>query len=219
MVFRNVLLAVTAIGFCFCGIACDDGITEPVNKTPAGPVFKSLDTGYALLDNLELAFNTFNAVEYDKLLDENFIFYFSPADFSSGKTPEQWGAASELAAYNNFFDDTRTENRVVSRSIKMYSSSAFWTAIPPDDPVSYPGETWYRSRVWYDVSVVLDTNPDLILTASGLRAEFVIRRDDVEGQWQLIRWSDDVPGFLSRVAGGATVEESTWGSIKALYDD
>ena len=165
MIYRNVLLAAATIVFCCCGLACDDEITQPVNKTPTGPAFKALDTGDNLLYNLELAFNTYDETEYDKLLDENFVFYFSPSDFSSGRTPEQWDGAAELAAYNNYFDDTLSQNRVLSREIIMLLSSATWTAIPPDDPGSYPGETWYRSRVWYDMSVVLDTNPELPLTA------------------------------------------------------
>ena len=59
----------------------------------------------------------------------------------------------------------------------------------------------------------------MTLVANRLRAEFIIRRDDAEGQWQLIRWSDDVSGFLSRVAVGAAGGENTWGGIKALYDE
>jgi len=213
------MLLAAVIAVCCCGLACDDEITQPEKKTTTGPTFKTLETGDNLLQNLELAFNTYDETEYDKLLDDDFIFYFSPSDFSSGRTPEQWEGAAELAAYNNFFDDALAQNRVLSRDIEMLLSSVTWTAIPPDDPGSYPGETWYRTRVWYDMSVVIETNPELTLTANRLRAEFVIRRDDAAGQWQLIRWSDDVSGFRSLVAGGTATEVITWGGIKALYQD
>jgi hypothetical protein len=199
------------------GLACDDEVTQPVVSSPAGPAFKSLDTGYDLLHNLELAFNVFDATEYDKLLDENFVFFFSAADFSSGRTPERWDRTAEQAAYNNFFDANLADNRVLSRDIQLLFSFAFWTAIAPDDPDSYPGETWYRSRVTYNVSVVLGTNPELTLIANGLKAEFIIRRDDAEGQWRLIRWRDDVTGFRSMLTSEAAVEGTTWGGMKALY--
>jgi hypothetical protein len=199
------------------GIACDDEVTQPEIKTPAGPAFKTLDTGDNLLYNLELAFNVYDEAQYDKLLDENFVFWFSAADFSSGRTPEHWDSTAEMTSYNNFFDDTRTANKVLNRDIRLGLESATWTAIAPDDPGSYPGETWYESVVTYDLNVLLDTNPDLTLIAMGVRAKFIVRRDDALGHWTLIRWYDDVSGLRAGAATGAAVETATWGVMKALY--
>lgn len=198
-------------------ISCDpdkNTITDPPVVLPE-PLKEKDNT----LFHLELLFNEYNLTEYDKLLDDDFVFSFSAADFSSGKTPEQWARVSETTAYNNFFDDTRSENRVSSRSLNLTYAADNWTEITPDDPITYPGESWYVTTVLYDMSIVLDTEPQLTLVANGLKAGITIRWAAGPGHWRIIRWRDDVDGGRRLLTRNAAVEETTWGSIKVLYDD
>lgn len=167
---------------------------------------------------LELLFNEYNATEYDRLLDNDFVFFFSDADFRNGKTPEQWAREVETRSYNNFFDPNRANDRVLSRSLKLTYPADNWTEIDPPDPAQYPGEKWYVKTIVYGMSVVIDVVPELIYIGNGMKAEFTIRWDDKKGHYRLILWRDDVTGgFRSILAKNAATEETTWGSIKALY--
>ena len=57
---------------------------EPEDKIPTpGASFETLKEKDHTLVNLELLFNEFNSSEYDRLLDSDFTFFFSDADFSS----------------------------------------------------------------------------------------------------------------------------------------
>jgi len=167
--------------------------------------------------HLELLFNEFNPTEYDKLLADDFVFFFSDADHNSGRTPEQWARVPETTAYNNFFDDTRSENRVKSRALNLTYAVDNWTEIDSDDPIGYPGEKWQKTTVTYDMSVVLDTNPELTLIANNLKAEIIIRWSARLGHWRIIRWRDDVDGGRLNTKRSAAIESTTWGGIKALY--
>ncbi len=213
------LFCLTLVIFIAVGsiISCDPDKKTVVKAPVVEP--DPLEIKDNTLFHLELLFNEFNSTEYDKLLDDDFVFFFSDADFSSGKTPEQWARVPETTAYNNFFDDTRSENRVLSRSLNLTYAADNWTEIDSTDPVGYPGEKWQTTTVTYDMSVVLDTEPQLTLVANGLKAEITIRWSEDHGHWRIIRWSDDVDGGRLNAKRSTAVEESTWGSIKVLYDD
>jgi hypothetical protein len=167
---------------------------EP-DKPPTVTVsFETLKEKDHTLINLELLFNEYNVTEYKRLLNDNFIFFFSDADFSSGKTPEQWDWEVETRSYGNFYDTNRSENRVTSNTLNLTFAVNNWTEVTPDDQVTYPDESWFVSTVTYDMSVVLDTTPELTLVANGLKAEITIRWDETLEHYQIIRWRDDVSG-------------------------
>jgi hypothetical protein len=165
---------------------------EPTKDPPQPIRFESLKEKDHTLINLELLFNEFNSTEYDRLLDDDFIFFFSDADFSSGKTPEQWNRVVETTSYANFYDKNRSENRVTSNTLNLTFAANNWTEITPEDQVTYPDESWYVSTVTYDMSVVLDTEPELTLVAQGLKAEITIHWDTDMEIYRIIRWRDDV---------------------------
>jgi hypothetical protein len=69
--------------------------------------FRSGEEKNDVVFNLEKAYEERNINEYDKLLDEDFIFHFSPADIRDDKvTVSQWDRAAELGATTNLFDRT-----------------------------------------------------------------------------------------------------------------
>jgi hypothetical protein len=184
-----VLLAILAVA----SSCILDPKKEPEDKLPpAGATFEDLKEKDDTLVNLELLFNEYNSSEYDRLLDGDFLFFFSDADFSSGKTPDQWGREVETRSYGNFYDKNRSENRVTSNTLNLTYAADNWTEITPDDQVTYPDESWYVSTVTYDMSVVLDTEPELTLVANGLKAEITIRWDTDKEHYRIIRWRDDV---------------------------
>ncbi len=199
-------------------ISCDSDEQILVDPPVHEPDY-DLEQKDGVLKGLELLFNEFNSTGYQRLLDDDFVFFFSDADYSSGRTPEQWARVTELISYNNFYDPAHSTNRVLSRSLNLTYAADNWTEITPDDQVTFPGESWYVATILYDMSVVLDTNPELTLVANRLKAEITIRWSDSSGHWRIIRWSDDVDGGRLNAKRSTAVEESTWGSIKVLYDD
>jgi hypothetical protein len=167
---------------------------KPEDKTPTPVVdFKDLTEKDHILFNLQLVFNEFNSTEYDKMLDGDFINYFSEADFALGITPEQWDRATETRAYAGFFDPNRDKDRVINRSLKLTYPTDNWTEITPDDPVQYPDESWYFTSIRYDMSVEVDTEPQTTTyIANDIKLEVTIRWDEERGHYRMIRWRDDV---------------------------
>ncbi len=194
MVNRSAILRIIVLLVVVCVAASCilDPKKEP-DKEPAPPVsFESLKEKDHTLANLELLFNEYNATEYQRLLDDKFIFFFSDADFSSGKTPEQWDWEVETRSYRNFYDTNRPVNRVTSNQLNLTYADDNWTQNRPADQVTFPDEWWYTQTVTYDMSVVLDTEPELTLVANGLKAEITIRWDETKEIYQIIHWRDDV---------------------------
>ena len=185
-----VLLAVVAVAS-----SC---ILDPKESKPEGPPpppveWPDLTQKDDILFSLEMLFNSeFNESQYDKLLDDDFVFFFSDADFSSGKTPEQWTRETEIQAYKGFYNPNRTEKRVIGRSLKLTYPDDNWTEITPDDPVQYPDESWFFQTVTYNMSVEIDEVPSLTLVANDIKLEVTIRWDPDKGHYRMIRWRDDV---------------------------
>ncbi len=75
----------------------DPPVTPPPNKN-----LQPLTTKEAVLNNIEVAYNTRNTTAYDDLLGDNFTFYFAPGDVG-GEIPEQWDRGSETRSANCLF--------------------------------------------------------------------------------------------------------------------
>lgn len=97
-----------------------------------------------------------------------------------------------------------------------------WTPIPPEDPVKYAGETWYKKIVTYSLTV---TAGDQQYIGRDLEALFVVREATVEGYgdsiWRIVVWRDDVgtalgvsPNYRQRTG---LSEATTWGKMKTLF--
>jgi hypothetical protein len=218
VLLKRLILVICALGLsASLFVSCDEEEYSPVKPRPEPSEFKSLAEKDDALFNLELLFNAYNSAEYDRLLGESFVFIFSDADFSGGITPDQWDRATEIRSYNGFFDPTREDFRVTGRSLKLTYPEDNWTEITPDDPVQYPGESWYFTTVIYDMAVTLDVEPELTLIANGMKMEVIIRWDGEKNHYRMIRWRDDMESGYLLARRGAAVEETTWGGMKALY--
>jgi hypothetical protein len=85
-------------------------------------------------------------------------------------------------------------------------------------PSSAPTETWFTTTVFYDFTIQFED--DITLFAlPGAKAQFTVRNTGTEEapQWRLVEWRDIGAGVMTFAAQPTSVEESTWGKVKALY--
>jgi len=189
--------------------SCDPDKTTP--SAPADPTPPM--TQDDVLHNLELAYNDRNIAEFEKLLDENFEFYFSRYDFNSGMVPfESWGRLDELNTNQRLLDpDNPDPNRVISIFLELDYVPGDWDPEPPDSV--HAGETWYTKAATY--RLVIKTADSWEYRALDLEALFKIREDD-GGRWRIVEWHDDHSS--GRLLGlGPVIQETTWGATKSQY--
>jgi hypothetical protein len=187
------LAAVVLVGLNSC-IFSPDKVPPPKDPKPS---YLPLDVKDNVLKNLQTAYNGRNINEYDKLLDEHFLFYFSYTDVNSGTwtAGEYWDRVHEYNANKNMFDPAYSNpNREpvsdIDLSLTYAEGDDKWTEITPDQ-VIYPGEKWYEKIVEYTISVQSGNT-----TYQGIKkyAAFTVRWAHVEGQgdfWRIVTWRDD----------------------------
>ncbi len=193
MTIIKLVLLLALIGFATSCILDPEPAKIPDDPDPV--LFEDLKAKDDILINLDLCFDTYNPDEYNKLLDEHFVFFFSPADYNSpdDPTPEQWDRDREKSSYTNFWDPNRVEDRITSRFLQLTYQEDNWTEITPDDPVTFPDDdAWYVLRVEYDMSVDLDRDPVLTLLANDHQLEITIRWDEDKEHYRIVQWRDDV---------------------------
>lgn len=187
----------------------------------SGSAYLDLTERDHVLENLQLCYNQRNFTEYSRLLDESkFVYYFSFADFMEGKTPELWGRLLDLSSAMNLFDLTYPGvYRAISIGLSLQYPADQWITIIPDQG-QFPGETWYQKTVYYNLTVVAEAQPENItFIAQNLQALFTIRQSEVDGEqeWRIVEWRDDLESSTFTGWASASVQGSTWGSIKSLY--
>lgn len=189
---------------------------EPPPPTP-GPHYYDLSQPWHAAANIEIAYNNRDIGGYRKnVFDaDNFTFYFSPADYNAGATPEQWGHADEIQSATKMFTrqpDKNGEHPILRISLELYGvDQATWTNV--DAPAEFPGETWKKAVINYTFEFV--TEGDLTYIPQGTPAgEFTVRQ--VDGEWRLVEWRDLAGTFRTGMSPSAT-EETTWGAVKARY--
>ncbi|MEJ2722967.1 MAG: hypothetical protein P8181_17800, partial [bacterium] len=217
-------IAVLALLVC---VSCSDDSDDGVRPKPSP--YKDLTKKEHVLFNLELAYNNRNLAEFEKLVDEDFVFWFSASDIIDGRVSLRWWDADcELLAARHLFDPEYTEPGIdpVSK-IKLRLTYAEgedeWNAVAPDDTLLFPGETWYEKTFRYDLIV---TSGPIDYTGLAIEASIRVRPVQKDGKtiWRIVSWRDDRVGAYAGasdagIPDGAAVEESTWGKMKALYFD
>jgi hypothetical protein len=195
----------------------DDPRYRPTGPVDEAPQFENLQDKDDVLYNLALAYNKRNTAEFEKLLDENFVFVFSQDDFNHGIVDvQQWGREAELEASRNIFDPNfPADYRVVNIDLTLNYPEDSWVQLPPDE--DHPDESWYTKTV--DYNLIIKTHDGWEHRAIGLQAQFTIRWGETEGgeHWQIVLWGDDVGSSQALSPGSQTVASSTWGAIKAKY--
>jgi len=192
---------------------------EADRAAPYTPVDKGWPTVKDdVLHSLELSYNERNLQEYDKLLDDNFVMIFSATDVSEGVTPDQWGREKEVDVTRQMFDPNHPNPnlRITSIDCSLDYEPGDWeeeTANP-----DHPDESWWRKTVTYYLIMKWD-EVGWERRGIGLKAEIVIRWDPDRKDWRIVLFRDGADTPVAMAPGEGAVEESSWGRMKALYDD
>jgi len=192
------------------------GIYRLVRWSDDLPLYEDLKQKDDVLHNLRWAYNQRNVVRIDQLLNADFIFHFSIADYQQGYTPQQWDRASELAATSHMFDPYYPANPVTSINLDLFYPPGNWVVVDPPPPA----ETWYLKTVVYNLVVQAG---ELTYIALNTSMDVVVRFADAGGDsiWQIVDLSDDTNPSMDMESNGpsgtAVTEEYTWGRIKAQY--
>ena len=196
--FKRSILTISALVFVLGLVtSCILDPKQDKKDVPDQPkqVYQDLTKKDHVLNNLELSYNEQSFTNYAALLDDpHFTYFFSDEDFASGKTPEQWGRAADLDSHQKMFNPNTPVHKVLSIKLKLQYPAGQWIATTPDQG-QFPGETWYYKSVSYDLTVVVEAQPENITyLAQNLKALFTIRRVDKGGRmiWQIVEWRDDV---------------------------
>jgi hypothetical protein len=166
-------------------------------KTPGGeekkppPSYEDLSEKDHVLFNLQLLYPRYDWQEFNRVLDDDLIFFFSEDDIGEGFT--EFEKSDEIRTLKNMGDSGRPD-RVLSISLRLSYSAGEWTAIVPEDQ-KYAGEIWYRKTVVYNMTV--QAEPDITYISTDIKAQFTIREgEDQDGStiWRVIRWRDGIKG-------------------------
>ncbi len=192
--FRNaIVLILSGVLFTALVVSCGDEnpVIEETQKRP--PSYKSLAEKDDVLFNLQLLYPQFDLQEYNKVLDDQFIFFFSDDDIGNGIPFTEFFKDDEIRTLRNMGDDSRPD-RVLSIELTLSYSEEEWTPITPEDQ-KYAGETWYQKTVVYNMTV--QAEPNMTYISTDIKAQFTIREgEDLDGSkiWRIIRWRDDIQG-------------------------
>jgi hypothetical protein len=213
------------LGFLLAGLVClavfiscgDDTPTSPKKKSPA-VVWPSLEEKDDVFDYLELVYTQKDSSRYEKLLDDNFNFRFGDDDYNSGITPRDWDRSHEINSVNNLCNNVAIPKygSVMQIDLDIYPQG-IWTEIPKNDP-PFAGETWYQKPFTY--RILATTTSGWSLKGYDIRALIIVRQSEVEGKniWRIVQWNDDIDRtYLRQAKNPRSVEECSWGQIKALY--
>ncbi len=210
-------LAAVVVALVACSMtACSSDSTTP--ELPP-PTFKPLTTRQAVLFNIQLAYNQRNITQYDKLLDNDFLFYPSSREVNGGSLPDHWARPEEVLYNSRLFDKGYTgPNRCKSIDMDlMFERGVQWVEVVPN---AYPNETWYMTTVDYNFQIVV--NPDIdYQPLSNSRAEFTVRNIGTNDApaWRLVEMRDlgaPLPPGANAVSI-AGVTPATWGKVKGIY--
>ena len=158
--------------------------TPPPEDKPAEQ-FKDLTEQNDVLFNLRESYDQRNGDEYDRLVDDDFVFFFSDGDVATGNYPAQWSRETDVPATRGLFRDA------INVDLTLQLDQVSWISFEPDQDL-YPGETWWTTSVQYDFNMRFGRDPDTTWISTGASAQFTIRQVEKNGKmiWRLVRWRD-----------------------------
>jgi len=187
----RLFLIAAALLCCFLFVSCKDDPTIP-KVPPKETGFPDLTQKDNVFTYLEMVYENMDIDHYPNLLDDNFVFVFSTADYDKGITPQQWGRTAELSSARNMFTSYAHEKYGSITSIDLaLTPEGSWIEIPKTEP-PYEGETWYQRTVEY--RLIIDTTSRYTLQGTEKTALFTVRPVEVEGKtiYRIILWDDDI---------------------------
>jgi hypothetical protein len=172
-----------------CG---DDDPYIPPRVPPKGPNYPDLTQKDHIFEYLELVWEYMDIDAYAKLLDEDFIFWFSQADYNDGITPEYWGRTEELSMARNMFSGFSHPKYGAVTGIDLeVIPEGLWIEIPKTEP-PYAGETWYQRTAEY--RLIVSTTSEWTLQGQEKKALFTVRQSELDGKniYRIVMWHDDI---------------------------
>ena len=143
-----------------------------------------------IFNNLELAYEVMNFHEFQRLLNEDFIFRYPIKNQQDVWEAKQWDRSVEEGVHRRMFGDEPPPQGVdpVSDINVNLTPTGLWIQVTPDQG-QYPGETWYKKTVDYFIQIKAGPNTYI---GNDLRAEFTIRWNETDEIWQIVSWLDDL---------------------------
>jgi len=150
--------------------------------------------------------------KYDKFLDQDFVFYFAPADVGGG-IPSQWGRTEELYVTSQFFDVSSPQLGTWSIDVDLkFETGVQWVDVIP---AAFPDEVWYMATVPYEFSAQFESL-EAWVTSPGAQAQFTVRNTGTAADpaWKLVEWRD--LGVMDSRPRAFEIHK-TWGGFKAGF--
>jgi hypothetical protein len=186
------LLVISAVVLCaLLFVSCKDDPAR-VRIPPVESNWPDLTQKDDIFEYLDLVYEEMDIDRFPKLLDDDFIFVFSQADFNRGTTPEQWGRNEELASARNMFTSYAHPTYGAITSIDLdIAPEGLWIEVPKTEP-PYDGETWYQKTAEY--RIIMETTSQYTLQGNEKKALFTVRLVEVDGVdiYRIVQWSDDI---------------------------
>jgi hypothetical protein len=166
-----------------------------------------------VIDQLEAAYVAMDTMNYLDCLSGDFIFYPCEDDVQNPdlEIPSEWYKPDERTMHENMFSE---ETNVESISLTLTTAEVVHDAGDPEDPLD---DTYVHTE---DVVLWVNTYGGLSYVTTA-PSEFLLRVDPCETgpygetMWEVCTWYDlSDPG---RGNGDDGREDTSWGSIKAMY--
>jgi len=147
------------------------------------------------LNNLEEAYRQRKIDRYQECLDSDYYtFFFSDADYSSGKTAESWtyGQDTDAAArmFNEQLPDLNIRAVALEFDLVFNKDAIVWNTVNPGTP----DEDWYTTTIGYTFYIKLGDGVREYVQAPGASAQIVVRQDPSDNLWRIVQIYD-VPGL------------------------
>jgi hypothetical protein len=185
-----IMLCCTMLATNSCILDADKD--EGGGEDPPQQAFEDLLEREDVLTNLQLAYNTRNATQYARLLDNEFNFFFGVVDLDPGEPERVWVRAQELSATSNLFSPNpvgQDPATSISLGLTFPLGEDTWDEFDAPSGHPYEGEKWYEKTVTYTLIVRIAAQ-DLTLQGIDIEASVVIRKDPDTGEYRIIQWRD-----------------------------
>ena len=195
------------------GIGCSD--SDSPTKITHPPDAPDRSTPQAVLQRLREAWVNLEADDYDLLLAADFTFYFSEDDYTIGYS---YTRQQEMEAFQGMCNSPNVDKIILSFVLSEPSLDQ-----NKPDP-ERPGE-FLRTVLMTNTRLELFTqNFTYLLENAVERFWFREETPEVPGTsdaiWKIVEWKEvdqPHPGATGCAAGGGSIKNTTWGSIKSMF--
>ncbi len=177
------------------------------------PEYPERTTPENCLARLAAAYENMNLYAYLDCLAEDFVFHTAEADQNDPNSPlpPDWDKEEERTIHENMFGPDSDVARI---TLDLSTQTSEFD--PGADPGSTADDTWdYVEAI--DLRLLIPLPDDYLIYLATADQRFLLQVDpDKVGQggedlWEIVEWWD------VEERAGERVEDSTWGSIKAMY--